>query len=119
MTAVAELYGQEDILEMQCRKDIGKPFARGAVSEVSRIYAAVTQPSTVVSHQVKRRNHVVVLKKSGIKLFLPNGQHSDTSAMQSFISELRILSHKAVREHPNIIKLLGINWDYFETVSTQ
>jgi hypothetical protein len=39
--------------------------------------------------------------------------------MRSFISELRILSHKAVREHPNIIKLLGINWDYFETVSTQ
>src|SRR5271156_1929758 len=119
MTAIAELYSQEGILEMQCRRGTGKPLAHGAVSEVSRIYAAVTKPSTVVSHQVKRRNHVVVLKKSEAKLFLPSGQHNDTSAIRSFISEIRILSHKPVREHPNIIKLLGIHWDYFETVGTQ
>ena len=117
MTAIAELYSQEDILEMQCRKDTGKPLARGAVSEVSTIFAAVTRPSAVVSHQVRRRKHVVVLKKSEAKLFLPNGQHNDTGAIRSFISEIRILSHKPVREHPNIIKILGVHWDYFETVS--
>ncbi|KIW91808.1 uncharacterized protein Z519_07778 [Cladophialophora bantiana CBS 173.52] len=115
MTAVADLYAQEDILEMQCRSDVGKPLAHGAVSEVSRIYAAVTQPSTVVSHQIERRNHVVVLKRSGTRLFLPGGQYTDTAAMRSFISELRILSQKAIREHPNIVKLLGVHWDYFET----
>lgn len=119
MTAISELYSQEDILEMQCRRETGKPLAQGAVFEVSSIFAAVTRPSTVSSYKVKRQKHVVVLKKPETKLFLPNGQHNDVSAIRSFISEIRILSHKPIRQHPNIVKLLGIHWDYFGTVSRQ
>jgi hypothetical protein len=117
MTAVAELYSQDGILEMQVRRgsDVGKHLGRGAVSEVSSVFAAVTRPSTVVSHQVKRRKHVVVLKRSAARLFLPNGEHNDTAAIRGFVSEIRILSHKPLREHSNVIKLNGIHWD-FETV---
>jgi hypothetical protein len=48
---------------------------------------------------------------------MPNGQHNNESAIKSFISEIRILSHKYLREHQNIVKLLGIHWDYFQTAS--
>jgi hypothetical protein len=34
ITAIAELYSQEDVLEMQGRKEMGKHLGRGAVSEV-------------------------------------------------------------------------------------
>ncbi|RYP67870.1 hypothetical protein DL769_005659 [Monosporascus sp. CRB-8-3] len=114
MTAVAELYSQDGVLEMQIRdgRNVGKHIGSGAVSGVSSVFAAVNRPSTVVSHQVKVRKHVVVLKKSTVRLFLPNGGHNDEDAIRGFISEIRILSHKPLRDHPNIIKILGVHWDF-------
>ncbi|KAH6842426.1 hypothetical protein B0I37DRAFT_381908 [Chaetomium sp. MPI-CAGE-AT-0009] len=115
ITAVADLYSQEDVLEMQGRQEVGKPLSAGAVSEVSSVHAAFTRPSTLVSHQTNTRKHVVVIKRSESKLFLPNGQHNDKAAIKSFISEIRILSHSSLRQHPNIIRILGVHWDYFQT----
>jgi hypothetical protein len=117
ITAIAELYSQEDVLEMQGRRELGKHLGRGAVSEVSTIYAAFTRPSVIISNRIKKGRRVVVIKQSESKLFLPNGQRNNTSAIKSFISEIRILSHKELRYHPNIVKILGIHWDYFHTVS--
>ncbi|KAL2132010.1 hypothetical protein VTI74DRAFT_4316 [Chaetomium olivicolor] len=113
MTAVADLYSQDGVLEMQVRNDnnVGRHIGRGAVSAVSSVFAAVTRPSVVTSHQVKQRKHVVVLKKSAARLFLPDGGQGDADALCGFISEIRILSHKPLREHPNIIKILGVNWE--------
>jgi hypothetical protein len=118
MTAVADLYSQDGILEMQHRagNNVGKHIGTGAVSAVSSVFAAVTRPSIVTSHQVKQRRHVVVLKKSAARLFLPEGRHGDADALRGFISEIRILSHKPLRDHPNIIKILGVNWE-LESVS--
>ena len=99
ITAIAELYFQHDVLEMQPRMDKGEPLAHGAVSEVSTIYTAFTSPSAVISHRIRRKKHVVVIKQSESKLFMPNGQHNNESAIKSFISEIRILSHKYLREH--------------------
>jgi hypothetical protein len=118
ITAVAELYTQEDVLEMQGRREKGQPLGRGAVSEVSTVYAGFTRPSALISNRVHRERRVVVIKQSESKLFLPNGQPNDTSAIKSFITEIRILSHKDLRQHANIVKILGIHWDYFHTVST-
>ncbi|RYO93293.1 hypothetical protein DL764_008012 [Monosporascus ibericus] len=114
MTAVAELYSQDGVLEMQIRdgRNVGKHIGSGAVSGVSSVFAAVNRPSTVVSHQVKVRKNVVVLKKSTFKLFLPNGGHNDEDVIRGFISEIRILSHRPLRDHPNIIKILGVHWDF-------
>ncbi|KAK3897528.1 hypothetical protein C8A05DRAFT_19731, partial [Staphylotrichum tortipilum] len=113
MTAVADLYSQDGILEMQLRggNNVGKHIGSGAVSAVSSVFAAITRPSIVTSHQVKQRKHVVVLKKPAARLFLPNGRHGDVDALRGFISEIRVLSHKPLREHPNIIKILGVNWE--------
>jgi hypothetical protein len=117
ITAAAELYSQEDVLEMQGRKEKGKPLGHGAVSEVSTVYAAFTRPSAVISDQIQKENRVVVTKQSEAKLFLPNGQPNNASAIRSLISEIQILSHKDLRDHANIVKILGIQWDYFQTVS--
>jgi hypothetical protein len=117
VTAIAELYSQEDVLEMQGRREMGRHLGRGAVSEVSTVYAGFTRPSAIISNRIKRERRVVVIKQSESKLFLPNGQRNNTSAIKSFISEIRILSHKELRRHPNIVKILGIHWDYFHTVS--
>lgn len=119
MTAAADLYSQDGVLEMQVREgdNVGKHIGSGAVSGVSSVFAAVTRPSTVVSHQVKQRKHVVALKKSAARLFLPTGEHGgDADTIRGFIMEIRLLSHRPLREHPNIIKLLGLHWD-LESVS--
>lgn len=116
ITAISELYSQGGVLEMQARTSKGLPLGRGGVAEVSTIYAAVTSPSVVVAHRVRRKEHVVVIKQSESKLFMPNGQHNNEMAIRAFISEIRILSHRRIRRHPNIVKILGIHWDYFQTV---
>lgn len=118
ITAVAHLYGQQDVLEMQGRRERGRPLSRGAVSEVSYVDAAFTQPSTIISHRIRTQRRVVVIKQSESKLFLPNGQHNDEAAIRSFISEIQILSHAALRRHRNIVTILGIHWDYFQSVSS-
>lgn len=118
MTAVADLYAQDAILEMQVRggNNVGKHIGNGAVSDVSSVFAAITRPSIVTSYQVKQRKHIVALKKSAARLFLPNGRHGDADALRGFISEIRVLSHKPLRDHPNIVKILGVNWE-LESVS--
>ncbi|KAG7284947.1 hypothetical protein NEMBOFW57_009562 [Staphylotrichum longicolle] len=120
MTAVANLYSQDGILEMQLRagQDVGKHIGCGAVSAVSSVFAAITRPSIVTSHQVRQRKHVVVLKRSAARLFSPDGGHGDADARRGFISEIRVLSHKPLREHPNIIKILGINWELESRANT-
>ncbi|PCD46485.1 hypothetical protein AU210_001891 [Fusarium oxysporum f. sp. radicis-cucumerinum] len=115
ITAIANLYSQNDILEMQGRQDTGKPLSNGAVSEVSTIYAAVTRPSTIISHQTRTQKSLVVVKRSESKLFHPDGRCNDKAAIRSFISEIQILSHRSLRQHPNIVKILGVHWDYRHT----
>ena len=91
VTAVADLYYSQDVvLEMQVRDggNVGKHIGSGAVSGVSRVFAAATRPSAVVSHQVKQRKHVVVLKKPAAKLFLPTGGHGDADAIRGFVMEI-------------------------------
>lgn len=116
ITAIANLYSQNDILEMQGRQDTGKPLSNGAVSEVSTIYAAVTRPSTIISHQTRTQKSLLVVKRSESKLFHPDGRCNDKAAIRSFISEIQILSHRSLRQHPNIVKILGVHWDYRHTV---
>jgi hypothetical protein len=117
ITATAELYSQEDVLEMRVRGDKGKPLGRGAVSEVSTVYARFTRPSAVISDQVQGERRTVVVKRSEAKLFLPNGQPNHSSAVRSLINEIRIMSHRELRCHPNITTILGIYWEFFQTVS--
>lgn len=116
ITATAELYSQEDVLEMRARRAKGKALGRGAVSEISTVYARFTRPSTIISDQVQAERRTVVMKRSEAKLFLPNGQPNHLSAVRSLINEIRILTHRELRSHPNIITILGIQWDYFQTV---
>ena len=117
ITATAELYSQEDVLEMRAQRAKGDPLGRGAVSEISTVYAKFTRPSAVISDQIQAQRRTVVIKRSEAKLFLPNGQPNHLSAVKSFINEIRILTHRELRSHSNIVTILGIQWDYFETVS--
>ena len=118
ITAITGLYSQDGILEIQVRRNSnqGKYLGRSAISGVISVYTAITRPSTVISYQVKKRKHVIVLKKSTVRLFLPDSKYNNTDAIRGFILEIRILSYKALRDYPNIIKLLSIYWDC-ETVS--
>lgn len=121
VTAIAELYSQDDVLEMQTRKTRGEPLAKGSMSEVSTVNAAFTSPSPAVSYQVTVQTHVVVVKQSASSIFpRDKSQHGwnnnqGNQSLRSFISELRILSHRGLRKDPNVIELLGIQWDYLET----
>ncbi|KAH6617386.1 hypothetical protein F5144DRAFT_391678 [Chaetomium tenue] len=120
ITAIADLYTQDDVLEMQCRgeggRSSGMAVSRGAVGEVSAVYAAFkNRPRTATPEQGRRRRHIVVLKRARDKMFLPDGDHSNADIARSFITEIRILSHKSLRQHAHIVKLLGVHWDHIDT----
>ncbi|KAM7217619.1 hypothetical protein V8F06_007003 [Rhypophila decipiens] len=128
VTAIADLYSQDDVLEMQVRTNRGQPFAKGSSFEVSTIHAAFTRRSFHVSDEVQRESRIVVVKQSASSIFGnrdgrarnldpypvgPNSEHDQS--LRGFISELRILSHPRLRNDKNIIRALGIHWDYLET----
>ncbi|KAE8346130.1 hypothetical protein BDV24DRAFT_158927 [Aspergillus arachidicola] len=115
VTAVADLYSNPDVLEMQGRAHRGRPLGRGAVSQVLTVNAAMVRPSANISTQINRERRVVVIKRADSRIFFSNGRPCNISLARSFISEIRILSHPPLRQHPNIIRILGINWDYFHT----
>ncbi|KAK4206481.1 hypothetical protein QBC37DRAFT_458881, partial [Rhypophila decipiens] len=113
---------------MQVRTSRGQPFAKGSSFEVSTISAAFTRRSFHVSDEVQRESRIVVVKQSASSIFGnrdgrarnldsypagPNGEHEQS--LRGFISELRILSHPPLRNDKNIIRALGIHWDYLET----
>lgn len=122
ISAIADLYTQDNVLEMQCRGEGGRSggmaVSRGAVGEVSAVYAAFNnRPMAATAQPGRRRRYIVVLKRAADKMFKPNGDHNDADVARSFIAEIRILSHRSLRQHANIVTLLGVHWDHIDTVS--
>ena len=111
ITYVADLYVQEGVLEMRPGNIVSKVHSAGATSEVSRVTAAFTQPSTSTSFKLRRRVRTVIIKRSRGNLFHPNGQPWDERAARSLVMELRVLSHPIIRQVNEIVTLLGIDWD--------
>jgi hypothetical protein len=68
-----------------------------------------------------RNEYSVILKRSPTILFEENGTtRRDTEAQHaaaSFIMEVRILGHAAIRSHPNVVALFGVGWEYARTVT--
>lgn len=116
MTAVADLYAQEDVLEMLAIRSRGKYLTKGGVSQVSTIYAAFTRPSKTTCRQITRKERSVILKASPDGMFFPNGTALNRAAARIFITEMRILSHPGLRSHKNVTKALGLQWDFSRRV---
>jgi serine/threonine protein kinase len=114
VTAIADLYTHEDVLEMQVRIGAGDSLDNGMVSQVSTATSQYTRPSQLVHTEVQESKRLVVIKKSANRLWstVTGGVHRST--LHTFITELRILSAPPLRSHRNIVRILGIHWDCFD-----
>jgi serine/threonine protein kinase len=114
VTAIADLYTHQDVLEMQSRIGAGESLGRGAVSHVSTVASRFTHPSRLIHTQVQESNRLVVIKKAANRIWSTVTGDVNRSAIHSFITEVRILSAPALRSHRNIVQILGIHWDCFD-----
>lgn len=116
ITAIARLYAQNNVLDMQqLDNSIKDTLGEGTTFQVS----SVSAPSTTLSHKTANKAiHKVVkvvLKQTPPEIFKSNGTANGDKgrrAAHSLLMELRILGHPHVRAHPNIVNLLGIGWQY-------
>jgi hypothetical protein len=118
LTAVDELYAQSgSIIEMQQLDLVEKEsVGSGAVFQASRIVQASVRPSATVANQTTTKEVTVIIKGASIPLFNTHGQPLDngeaSQAAESFIMEVRILSHAYLRSHPHVVRLEGFGWEY-------
>jgi serine/threonine protein kinase len=68
--------------------------------------------STKLASSVERGRTEAVLEKIIVKRTRKGVLEPRSSAMRSFIAELRVRSHMPLRLHPNIVNLKGVAWDY-------
>jgi serine/threonine protein kinase len=70
--------------------------------------------SIKLASNVDRGRTEDVLEKIIVKRTRKGVLEPRSSAMRSFIAELRVRSHMPLRLHPNIVNLKGVAWDYEE-----
>jgi serine/threonine protein kinase len=70
--------------------------------------------STKAASSVERGRTEAVWEKIIVKRTRKGVLEPRSSAMRSFIAELRVRSHMPLRLHPNIVDLKGVAWDYEE-----
>lgn len=58
-----------------------------------------------------RQSKLVVMKDSKVR-FAKDGQATEREHLNSLRTEIRVLSHPPLRNHPNIVKLLDLRWDH-------
>ncbi|KAK0662037.1 hypothetical protein QBC41DRAFT_330020 [Cercophora samala] len=69
-------------------------------------------PSITNRAKIELSQERVAVKRTKKRLYQRGPETSLTSPLRSFISELRIRSHPPLRDHPNIVDLKGIAWDF-------
>jgi serine/threonine protein kinase len=65
-------------------------------------------PSSTVRGQTTASEGKIIVKRTKKGLLTTHG----SSALASLVTELRIRSHPPLRDHPNIVNLKGIAWDF-------
>jgi len=64
-------------------------------------------PSSTVRGEVEMSQEKIIVKRTKKGIF-----GTQSSALRSLISELRIRAHPPLRSHPNIVDLKGVAWDF-------
>lgn len=123
LTAAAELYHQDEVLPMQQLDGLEKlDIGSGAVFQVTSVEADHISPSHLLADGVSTREVPIILKRSPLELFEENGIPPDDKDVQngaaSFLMELRILSHPPLRNHPNVVSIKGLGWEYRRNVES-
>jgi serine/threonine protein kinase len=104
---IYRIYASE-LVEMQpFRGNPEQSEGRGGNCLVTRREITLSSPSNVLRGQTEQRNESIIVKRTH-RAFWGSG----TSALRSFIVELRVRAHPPLREHPNIVGLKGIAWDF-------
>ncbi|MCJ1380558.1 hypothetical protein MMC17_003666 [Xylographa soralifera] len=119
ITSIDALYSQQDVLAMQqldgsAREEIGF----GASFQVSSVHTESSKPSEVMAEETMQHTQKVILKRTSRMLYEADEKTHDNDtrlAAVSFLMEVRILSHPEIRAHPNVVRLLGIGWEYSRT----
>ena len=117
--AIADVYANPDVLEMEVRINVGEKLSSGKVSQVSTVDAQFIQPSVLDHSDSQNSNKGVAIKRSEKRLFSTVTGEVDQAPLRSFITELRILGFESLRNHPNIVKIIGIHWNCLYSVSTK
>ena len=104
---IYRIYASE-LVEMQpFRGNPEQPEGGGGNCVVTRRHITLSSPSSVLRGQTEQRNESIIVKRTRRAFW-----ESDTSALRSFIAELRVRAHPPLREHANIVDLKGIAWDF-------
>lgn len=114
MTAAADLYKQDGVLEMQHNQNWQEAAVyhdSGATSVISKISASFTHPSASEAYHVQQGVRLVVMKKYPSHLFSSNGRPLNSVNARSLVTEFKILSHPGIRASDNVVTLLGLHWD--------
>ncbi|KAH7128860.1 hypothetical protein EDB81DRAFT_906536 [Dactylonectria macrodidyma] len=103
---------------------VGAPSATGTLLlgaggtfTVRRVpYESITHPIDAWDEPFDRTKRFVVVKQPGVDNKRGGGNWD--KRLRDVMMELKILSHKPIRRHPNIVKLHSFMWDSQSNVST-
>lgn len=81
---------------------------------VSKRAISTHAASTVMRGVIDALSEDIVVKRTRESVLVPRSK-----GLKSLINELRIRTHPAVREHPNIVRFKGIAWDFEDVEATK
>ncbi|KAI9761607.1 MAG: hypothetical protein M1840_001747 [Geoglossum simile] len=97
-----------DLIVMQSFHPTSESFEnRGGSCVVSRKAIATPTPSNIARGQTNNLEESIIVKRTRQGILEPQ-----SSALRSFITELRVRAHLPLRLHPNIVDLKGVAWDF-------
>lgn len=86
---------------------------KGHTSLVTHAQVAISAPSGVGHGTIRSFTEGIVIKRPRRSIL-----EEKTDGLISFITELRIRSHKALRSHPSIALFRGVGWDFEDEEAT-
>ena len=81
---------------------------------VSSRLVRVRTASNLVRGQTDELGEDIVVKRPRESVW-----HANSKGIKSLLNELRIRSHTLIRKHPNIVKFMGIAWDFEDEEATK
>ncbi|KAF6807634.1 hypothetical protein CSOJ01_08075 [Colletotrichum sojae] len=87
---------------------------KGHTSLVTHAQVAISAPSGVGPGTIRSYTEGIVIKRPRRSIL----EEKTDDALVSFITELRIRSHEALRSHPSIAFFRGVGWDFEDEEAT-
>ncbi|KAH0541251.1 hypothetical protein FGG08_004256 [Glutinoglossum americanum] len=107
MCDIYRAYGGELVVMQSFHPDSESFEDRGHSCIVNRRAIATPTPSNITRGKTDNLEENIIVKRTRQGILEP-----ESSALRSFIAELRVRAHLPLRHHPNIVDLKGVAWDF-------